>query len=245
MINICKNKNINKDKNKFNYYKKKILSMEMELEHIGNLFPSIDYDKIDKIQKDISTYKLIVNLLYYDPDFYSEVKYIQIDCSQKNPNEIAYLEIIWDMEHYEYIEKIRNCSNDIVNLIKFGHKYNIITYIQYKFVKKTLGKINEIFESDKSIGKLYGIKPDITTIISKNEVELFFDILDIIILKINLNKKSISNETNETNETNVSNVLNVSTETNITNITNISNILNIPYTNLIKKIKLNLEQQII
>jgi len=225
-IEKISNTNFNNDKKKIkkklNKYQKKILYLDHK--YILKTIKFIDYDKIDVIQKNIYNYKLIVNILYSNPEFYSELKYIQIDYSRKfnELNEVIFLEIIWEHEHYEYIEQIRTCENDIIELIIFANKYNIITYIQYKFVKKTLKKINEIFESDKSINKLYGIKQDIITIITKSHLELFFDIFDIILLKINLIKK---------------------TNYKIFDIYDISN--NYIYTNLIKKIKFNLKKLII
>ena len=62
-------------------------------------------------------------------------------------------------------------------------------------------------------------RPDIKLIVSETDLKLFFDILDIVIIKINSFSKS---------------------NKKITNVLNLSN--NIKYTNLIKKIKLNLEK---
>ena len=211
------NTNYNIDKNKFIDCQKKILFLEQN--YILNIIRFIDYKKIDKIQKNISNYKLVIDILYSSPEFYYELKYILIDYS-RDLNEVSYLEIIWDNEHYEYIEKIKTYENDILELIKFSNKYNLITYIQYIFVKKTLKKMNEIFESDKSISKLYEIKSNKTTSMTKKHLELFFDILDIILLKINLSKKT---------NYKISDIFDIST--------------NYKYTNLIKKIKLNLEKQ--
>lgn len=147
-------------------------------------------------------------------------KYVQIDYFSE-PNEVACLEIIWNVEHYEYIESIRNTEFDIAQIVKFATRYDLMSYVQSKFIKTMLKKINIIFESDKSMEKLYGESKNIKLIISENDLELFFNILDIIVIKINMLSK-MDLET-----------------TNLLDITN-----NKKYSNLIKKIKLNLEKKI-
>ena len=147
-------------------------------------------------------------------------KYVQIDYFSE-PNEVACLEIIWNVEHYEYIESIRNTEFDIAQIVKFATRYDLMSYVQSKFIKTMLKKINIIFELDKSMEKLYGESKNIKLIISENDLELFFNILDIIVIKINMLSK-MDLET-----------------TNLLDITN-----NKKYSNLIKKIKLNLEKKI-
>jgi len=147
-------------------------------------------------------------------------KYVQIDYFSE-PNEVACLEIIWNVEHYEYIESIRNTEFDIAQIVKFATRYDLMSYVQAKFIKNMLKKINIIIESYKSMEKLYGESKNIKLIISENDLELFFNILDIIVIKINMLSK-MDLET-----------------TNLLDITN-----NKKYSNLIKKIKLNLEKKI-
>lgn len=209
--------NKKKIKNKILNYQKKIFSFEQK--YILSSMPKINSKIFDDMIKKISNYKLIVKILYSSPDFYLDIKYIQIDYFRE-PNEVACLESIWNVEHYEYMETIKNTETDILQLIKFATKYNLMSYIQAKFVKKMIKKINLIFESDKSMENLYGIQPDIKLIISETDLELFFNILNIVFIKINVH---IYN-----------------TDLKLPNILDISN--NIKYSNLIKKIKLNLEK---
>jgi len=67
---------------------------------------------------------------------------------------------------------------------------------------------------------LYGTKHNIKLIISETDLELFFNILEIIIIKINIYMYKYDSK--------------------LQNILNISN--NVKYSNLIKKIKFNLEK---
>ncbi len=205
------------NKNKILNYQKKILSIEQK--YIMSSIPQINLNILNDMIKKISNYILVVKILHSNPDFYSELKYIQIDYFRK-PDEVVCLETIWNVEHYEYIESIKNVEFDILQLIKFATKYNLISYVQSKYIKKMIKeKINLIFESDKSLENFYIHRPGIKLIVSETDLKLFFDILDIVIIKINSFCKS---------------------NTKITNVLNISN--NLKYTNLINKIKLNLEK---
>jgi len=205
-------------KKKLINYQKKILFLEHK--YLLGTIPYIDSDKFNQIEKKILNYIFVIKNIYSNPEFYLVFKHLQIDYFRE-PNEIAYLEIIWNVQHYEFIEKIKKSQNDIGELINFANKYNLISCVQYKFIKKSIKIINKIFECDKSMEKLYENKQNTTEIISQTHLELFFDILEIILIKINLSIKS-NNE--------------------IKNIHKISN--NLKYTNLVKKIKLNLEKQI-
>ena len=215
LFNTNLHQNKKKKKNKILNYQKKILSIEQK--YIQSFIPKINLNKFNEIIKKISNYNLVVKILYSNPDFFLELKYIQIDYFRK-PNEVACLETLWNVEHYEYIESIKNVEFDIFQLIKFANKYNLISYVQSKYIKKMIKKkINLIFESDKSFENFYNPIPNIKLIISETNLQLFFDLLDIIIIKINLLSKS---------------------DTNIINVIDISN--NVKYSNLINKIKLNL-----
>jgi len=118
-------------------YQKKILSFEQK--YILSSIPKINLKIFDDIVKKISNYKLIVKILYSNQDFYLDLKYIQIDYFRE-PNEVACLETIWNVEHYEYIESIKNTELDIYHLIKFATKYNIMSYVQSKLAKKMIKK---------------------------------------------------------------------------------------------------------
>lgn len=141
---------------------------------------------LDDAIKKILNYKFVVKILYSNPDFCLDIKYIQIDYFREL-NEVACLETLWNVEHYEYIESIKNTDLDIFQVIKFATKYNLMSYVQAKFIKKMIKeKINLLFESDKSMEKLYGIRPDTNLIISEKDLELFFNTLDIVFIKINV-----------------------------------------------------------
>lgn len=184
--------------------------------------PKIDYLKISDLRKKIFAYKFIIYTLYSHPEFYSEFKYLQIDY-YRNQNEIECLETIWIIEHYEYMEEIKSTSKDILNLIKFGHNYDLISFIQYKIICKTLPKVNKIFELDETLKKFYSSNQNPKSNIEQNEINVFFDILEIILIKIDLIKKN-SNDKNKIKK-------------KITYFTK-----NIKYANLIKKIKSRLEK---
>ena len=207
----------NKNKIKIFNYQKKILSIEQK--YIRTLLPKIDLNILDGIIKKISNYILVVKILYSNPDFFLELKYILIDYFREE-NEVACLETIWNVEHYEYIESIKNVEFDIFQLIKFATKYNLISWIQSKYLKKMIKeKINLIFESDKSFENFYIHRSDIKLIVHEIDLELFFNMLDIIIIKIKILYKS---------------------NTQITDVLNISN--NKKYSNSINKIKSNLKK---
>lgn len=203
-------------KSKIASYQKKILSLEFT--HLSKSIPPVNLNKLKLIENKLKKYKVVVNTLFVDSDIYLVLKDIMIDY-HREPGEIKCLEMIWMVEHYEFIEEIRKCEDDIYNMIQFAIKYNLISYFQYKFMKKMLKKVNGIFESDKSIENFYD--KSCKTKISEHELELFFDILDIILLKIYSHSKNNFNEESK-------------------NHTNISK--NEKYVNLIKKIKFEYEK---
>lgn len=206
------------DKSLLNYQKK---LFKLEKKYLKNCMPLIILDKYDLVKKKIMTYKLTTNILYNNPEFYLDVKEIQLDYT-RNLNELAYLEIIWITQHYDYIEEIKSTYDDILQLIKFGKKYQFITYIQYKYIKKMLPKINKIFDYDKSMENFYLPTKNIMLYLTSEEIELFYNILDIIINMIDI----ISIKSNIYD--NLSNMVKMSS--------------NIKYGNLIKKIKTKLEK---
>jgi hypothetical protein len=211
-MNIINEYDIENYKKKLNKkifnYQKKIINYESKFNFI-----KVDYDELKKFYKKINNYKFICILLYNNPDFYIDIKYLQID-NYRELNEIVYLEIFWLNQHYEFIEEIRSIENDIKQLFQDAYKYGLITNIQYKLVKKIMMQILKIFELDKSLEKLYGEKLNSEHYISKKEIEFYFDILEIILLKI----YSSNNSSNK--------------------IYNLCK--NEKYTNLINKIKINL-----
>lgn len=213
MINLSTNANI-----KLFKHQKKVC--EIESKYFNTLFPKINWHLFNSIKNKITKYKLIINLIYFNNNFYYDLKEIQLDFTRE-PIEFDYLETIWMTEHFDYIEEIKIINIDIINIIKFALKYNFISYIQYKFLKKTSKKIYIIFEFDKCFEKLYSNEKSIYSIIKIDEIELFFDILEIITLKISSFEKSLKKD-------------------KYYDLSNIS--CNSKYKNFIKKIKFNLDK---
>lgn len=200
---------------KITKYQKKILSIESK--YLYHTIPEIDKNILNIIKKKIQIYKTTLYLLYSNPEFYFELKFVQLDFTRES-NELDYLETIWLINHYELMEETKTTSCEIINLIKFALKYNIITFIQFRYLKKTLKKINVIFEYDKCFEKLYNPQINIEQVVSLDDLELFFNMIEIIIAQIDLIKNVNYSKSNE-----------------LIDLTLISN--NSKYTNLIKKIK--------
>lgn len=210
------------DKKISNYYKK---LLDIEKKYLTNFAPTIDLDKYEQVKKKIENYKFITNLLYSNPEFYLELKEIELDftCSS---NELSCQEIIWLNQHYEFIEEIKSSLAEIIQLIKFAKKYQLISFVQYKLIKKILPKINTIFNYDKSMEHFYLPKENLILYLTMDEIELFYNILDILIVKIDcicIKKSNIHYN-------------------NLLDLTKIST--DHQYTNLIKKIKSKLEKNI-
>lgn len=211
------------DKKIFNYHKK---LLDIEKKYLTNFEPKIDLSKYKEVKKKIRDYKLTTNLLYSNPEFYLELKEIELDFT-RDLNELSCLEIIWLNQHYEFIEEIKSIQDIIIQLIKFAKKYQLISFIQYKYVKKILPKINTIFDYDKSMEHLYLPTKNLIFNLTMEEIELFYNILDIVIAKIdNIGSKSKS----KYHYDNLVNLAKISTD--------------YQYINLIKKIKSKLEKNI-
>lgn len=159
-----------------NYYKKKFVR---ETKHLTNF----DFDKYELIKKKFLDYKLSTNLIYTNPKFYLELKEIEFDFT-RDFNELACLEIIWLTHHFEFVQEIKSTKNDICQLIKFAKKNKIISFIQYEYIKKILPKINKIFDYDKSMEKFYLPKKNLKLYLTIDEIKLFYDILDIVLIEI-------------------------------------------------------------
>lgn len=209
---------------KISKYYKKLLCIEKK--YLTNFVPTIDLDKYEQVKKKIENYKFITNLLYSNPEFYLELKEIELDFT-RSLNELSYQEIIWLNQHYEFIEEIKSSSTEIIQLIKFAKKYQLISFIQYKWIKKILPKIDAIFNYDKSMEHFYSPKVNLILYLTTDEIGLFYDILDIVIVKIDciiINKSNIHHN-------------------NLLDLTKIST--DHQYTNLIKKIKSKLKKNIL
>lgn len=215
------------DKKTFKYHKK---LLDIEKKYLINFDPQIDLNKYEEVKKKIHGYKLTTNLLYSNPEFYLELKEIELDFT-RDSNELSCLEIIWLNQHYEFIEEIKSIQDEIIQLIKFAKRYQLISFIQYKYVKKILPKINTIFDYDKSMEHLYLPTKNLIFNLTMKEIELFYNILDIIIAKIdNICVKSKLKSKSKSHYNNLVNLAKISTD--------------YQYINLIKKIKSKLEKNI-
>lgn len=167
------NKKIN---NKIKKYQNKILKYESKY----NLNNKINLSEFINFYKKFNHYKIICTSLYNDPKFYLNLQEIMIN-NYNNLNELTYLEIIWLNEHYELIEQIRSIESDIKIIIKKSIRLDLISNIQYKLIKILNSKIHKIFEQDITLQKLYNYEYNNIT---KNELDLYFNIIEIILLKI-------------------------------------------------------------
>ena len=183
---------------KITKYEKKILSYESNF----NKFKKINKSELEKFNKELFHYKTMTKLLLTDPNFYSTLKFIELN----QPDELIqykFEEIIWIHEHYEHIEKIRSIESDIKLLLVESNKLGLISGVQFRLAKKILNFIDKIYKSDiilkdfydefnnDKINKIKNIKQ-----LNQSHLDLFFNIIEIIILKIfniekELLKKSI------------------------------------------------------
>lgn len=163
-------------------YEKKILQYESKF----NTFRQINKNELEKFQVKLNQYKIITDLLHSDMNFYSELKFIELDYSVST-GEYIYMDIIWIHEHYEFIESIRSIEPDIKSLLNKSHKLGLISNIQLKLAKKIFKSINLIFESDIILRDFYTCvnnKNNTICQISKSNLEFYFNIIEIIILKM-------------------------------------------------------------
>lgn len=205
-------------------YQKKIFELESEI--IGML--SLDTNKLEEFKKKFNKYKIICKLLYSNPDYYSLEKFIKVDNSLDREL-VEFYENIWCNEHYEYIENIKNISHDIKILIKDSLKLGLISWIQYKAIKKLIQPVSNIFDKDIELKNFtQDYIPNQLNQISEVQLNLYFDIIEIILLKIhNFNKNLLNLKKSSSPDISILNILSTSS-----------------YLNTIKKIKINLENNI-
>ena len=189
-------------------YQKKILNHESNF----NEFKEINKSELEKFQTKLNYYKITTNLLYLDPNFYSELKFIELDHSIESDKYI-YKEIIWIHEHYEYIEQIRSIELDIKLLLFKSHNIGLISNIQFRLAKKIYKSIDTIYKSDVILREFYSkftkfdnsddenYNKTINKNINMNQLkkvhlEFYFNLLEIIILKM-YNLKKIYKKSNK------------------------------------------------
>ena len=183
-------------------YQKKILNHEVNF----NEFKEINKNELEKFQTKLNHYKITTNLLYLDPNFYSELKFIELDHSIDSDRYI-YKEIIWIHEHYVYIEQIRSIEVDIKLLLLKSHNIGLISNVQFRLAKKIYKSIDTIYKSDVILrdfySKYYNSNDDEKydkninmNQLKKVHLEFYFNLLEIIILKM-YNLKKIYKKSNK------------------------------------------------
>lgn len=191
---IKSNKKSNK---KLNKYEKKIFDIEQN----HRIKVKFNIQELEEFQKKFAQYKLVCMILMDDPNYYKLVKYILLD---QNVEYSLYQmnETIWINEHYNYIMDIRTIENDIVILLDDALNFNIISKIQYELVRRIIPTIINIFESDYVLSEIYN-KTCILNISNKKQIEYYFNIIEIILLKMmfcnnisNLSYKNLLNNNN-------------------------------------------------
>ena len=129
--------------------------------------------EIKNFISNLNNYCLIIKILSDFPDFYEDLKYIETN------NELE--RTIWNFEHYNYIENIREIEPIIKKIIKDGLKLEYITNIQYKILKLINSKIKNVFKSDLVLNTIYNKN---NKLITKKEIEFFCNIIHIIFYRM-------------------------------------------------------------
>lgn len=175
---------------KITKYEKNIFKYENNF----SKFKKINKSELEKFQKELNQYKITTNLLFTDPNFYSDIKYIELDQSVEI-SKYAYESTLWIYEHYNFIDKIRSIELDIMILLIESNKIGLISNVQFRLTKKILNSIDSIYKSDIILRDLYidsnkNNKYKTSNQINQSHLDLFFNIIEIIILKIyNIDKK--------------------------------------------------------
>ena len=185
-----KNKIINK-------CEKNILNIEFNFESAKKF----NSNSLDKFYQQFNNYVLVCKILLSEPQFYSTLKFILLDQSI-NCYEHSYQEIIWIHEHYNFIEELRFIENDIGELLLFAYDFGWISKIQYLLCKKIMYLVPNIFYSDSIFSNLYSNKINkYNKLPTQNQLNYYFNIIEIIVLKmywsnkIKTNKKKYKVET--------------------------------------------------
>lgn len=159
-------------------YQNKIFNQESKF----NIYGQINMDELEKFKTKLSQYKITTNILFSDPNFYLDLKFIELDQSI-GISEYICKEIVWINEHYDFIEQIRTIESDIKFLITKSYKFGLISNVQYKLVKKFFTLVKKIYETDTILKDLY-VNSKKNKKINLTQLNFYFDILEIILLKI-------------------------------------------------------------
>lgn len=175
---------------KFKKYQKKLLNYELEY----NLCEQINKYELVEFEKKLNQYKITTKLLFSYPNYYSQLKSIELNYLFSE-NEYIYKDIIWTHEHFEYIEEIRSIEKQIELLLIESLEFGFITKIQYKLAIQIFNSIFKIFESNEILKEFYiNVKDNgyYNISIKLSHIDFFFNLIDIIILKINRTDKNIN-----------------------------------------------------
>lgn len=189
-----------KEKNKIiKNYKNKLASIESKY----NIIQESNINELKEFVIKFNQYKFTFGILFSDKNFYEELRFIELP----NDNNYNYQMEIWNNEHYFFMEDIRSIESDIKLLLKFACKNGIISAIQYELMKNIKPKIKNIFESEVILSSLYEHKNNFISI-SREESDFYFNIIEIIILNLQENKKKIRlNKNNDFNNSKINKLL--------------------------------------
>ena len=206
---------------------RKIKNYQHQISNIESKYKILNQSNISEVKdffKKFNQYKYTFNLLFSCSDYYFNIK--DIELSNKNISQNIYLmmENIWNSEYYDFIINIRSIEPLIIVLVKDSYKYGFITKIQLELIKLIRPKIINMFESDIILKSIYEYKTNII-LPSREEIDLYFNIIEIIIFKLfESNKKK--------NNSYTSNIENIILDKNYTDT--IAKIKNIKKNNIIK-----------
>ena len=165
-----------------------ITNIQNKISEIENKYKYIyafDEKKTFEFKKKFQTYKLTCKILFSFPDFYQDVRYIVLN------NENSTEKILWDNDHFDMMFEIRSIEPTIKLLYKDGFKLGLITKLEYELLKLIHPRMVNIFKNDVIVKEFY--INDIIILPNEKEIEFYFDMLEIILLKITypINKNRI------------------------------------------------------
>jgi hypothetical protein len=154
----------------------KIHSLENEINFIKNTKLS-NYVLSKKFKMLYTSYKFTINIINMYPNYYIDIRDV---CSNNNDDIERY-----NSDHYKFINKLITFSKKIKSVIKLAHEIDLINNFQYKLLVSINKNINNVFKLDNMIVNLY--KENNYIRLTNNEIEFFFIMLDIIIIKLKFN----------------------------------------------------------
>lgn len=133
------------------------------------IYSNYSFDTFSSIVVNISKCKIYLSLLLNDNNFFVTLRDITCDLDHEKDK--------WNINHINEIKNIIKGSKQIFDLITFGHKLEIISFVQYYLIGKICKKIYNIF----LLNPIYNIESNQNFYIpTKNEYNYYFNILKII-----------------------------------------------------------------